>query len=167
MTPVPEPPGDIRAQLAAALNPHHPKRAAFLVPRDAELLDVQAMREAGIYVTERSEGTLVSLDLELTELFTSAGTGDQFDVAMAEILDLPEDKISAERHCRGNMPIVARMVQARDSEDHVVQEAVASPLGLLATCDALLSHVPEGGALLILPPIYAISRRVAMRWVER
>src|SRR3982751_197874 len=142
MTPVPEPPGDIRAQLAAALNPHHPKRAAFLVPRDAALLDVAAVREAGFYVTERPEGTLVSLDPDLSIPFIQADKGDQFEVAMAEILGLPEDKITAEGHCRGNMPIVARMVQARDSEDHVVQEAVASPIGLLATLDALHPHVP-------------------------
>jgi hypothetical protein len=114
---VPEPPRDIEAQLLAAIDVDHPKRACFCVPADQYLIPPSI----DAYVVRRPEG-------------------------------------SASR---------ARVVQARDAEGNVITEATASPWGFLETCDALESHVPEGGQLVILLPITAISRRVAMRWVQR
>lgn len=167
MTPVPEPAGDIRAQLAAALNPGHPKRAAFLVPRDAEGLNAPEFRAAGVSVTERPEGVLVTLDDMLAAAFAAAPEGDGFDVVMAQILGYPEDKATVVSRCGGRPTTVARAVQARDADGHVVQEAYASPLGLLETCAAVQQHIPPGGRLEILPPLLAMSRRVAMRLVEQ
>jgi hypothetical protein len=167
VTPVPEPAGDVRAQLAAALAPYGPKRAAFLVPRDAQGLDPAEFRNAGVYVAEREEGMLVTLEQSLAEAFNDAPEGDDFDRVMAEILGYPEDKHTVVSRCRGKPATVARAVQARDAEGHVVQEAFCSPLGLLETCAAVQQHVPPGGSLEILPPILAMSRRVAMRLVEQ
>jgi hypothetical protein len=50
--------------------------------------------------------------------------------------------------------------------EHVVTEAFTSPLGFFETIEAIERHVPEDGQLVILSPVLAIMRRVAMRWVE-
>lgn len=167
MTPVPEPAGDIRAQIAATLDHNHPKRACYMVPEDAERLDLKALPQ-GIYAAQRAEGTLVTTDLELAELFDGAPaeTG-AFDRVMAEILGYPEDKATAVARCRGKPARHARAVQARDAAGHVITEIFASPVGFLPACAAMQAHVPAGGRLVIMSPAAAISRRVAMRWVEQ
>jgi hypothetical protein len=118
---VPEPPRDIEAQLLAAIDVDHPKRACFCVPADQYLIPPSI----DAYVVRRPEGSLVTLHKRLAEAFERSAD----DTTMAWILGYPEPK-----------PVIA---------------------------DAIESHVPEGGQLVILLPITAISRRVAMRWVQR
>jgi hypothetical protein len=167
VTPVPEPAGDIRAQIAATLDRNHPKRACYMVPEDAERLDLEALPQ-GVYAVQRTEGTLVTTDLGIAELFDAApAETDAFDRVMAEILGYPEDKATAVARCRGKPAVYARAVQARDAIGHVVTEVFASPVGFLPACAAIQEHVPARGRLVIMSPAAAISRRVAMRWVEQ
>lgn len=159
MMPVPEPAGDIEAQLLAALDPDHPKRACFCVPQDAHIVP----RSLDAYIIDRPEGTLVTLHKQLAEAFERSAD----DVTMAWLLGYPEDKMTVVERCHGRPAIEARAVQARDESEHVVTEAFCSPLGFLMTVAAIERHVPEGGRLVVLDPVLAITRRVAMRWVER
>jgi hypothetical protein len=156
---VPEPPRDIEAQLLAAIDVDHPKRACFCVPADQYLIPPSI----DAYVTRRPEGTLVTLHKRLAEAFERSAD----DTTMAWILGYPEPKPVIAERCQGMDASRARVVQARDAEGNVITEATASPWGFLETCDALESHVPEDGQLVIMLPITAISRRVAMRWVQR
>jgi hypothetical protein len=162
--PVPEPAGDVVAQIAAMLDPEHPKRAVFVVPQDAARL---SNPPAGVFVVERPEGTLVTRRSELAGMFRQASSDAiEFDRHMALILGLPEAKPDIDERCRGNAKL-ARMVQARDAGGHVVQECVVSHLYFLPACAAMQEHVPARGRLVIMSPAAAISRRVAMRWVEQ
>jgi hypothetical protein len=159
MTPVPEPAGDIRAQLQATLDPTHPKRACFLVPGDAEHLKLDALPE-GAYAAVRPEGTLITADKQLAEFFETIPSETRvFDTAMAGILGLTEVKPLVR-------PLDGRAVQARDAQGHVIIETFVSPTGLLDACAEMQRHVPPGGELVILGSISAIARRIAMRWVD-
>ena len=159
MLPVPEPPRDIEAQLRAALDPDHPKRACFCVPLDQHLVPPSL----DAYIVRRPEGTLVTLYKRLAEAFERAAD----DTTMAWLLGYPEPKPIVMERCGGQDAVRARVVQARDCEGSVVTEAYTSPWGFLETCVEMERHVPDGGELAILMPIMAISRRVAMRWVQR
>jgi hypothetical protein len=159
MMPVPEPAGDIEAQLRATLDVDHPKRCCFCVPADAHLIP----RTIDAYIVERPEGTLVTLHKQLADAFERSAD----DITMAWLLGYPEPKPTVVERCHGRPVTLARAVQARDAEEHVVTEAFASPLGFLMTCGVLKQHVPGDGRLVILSPVLAIMRRVAMRWVER
>jgi hypothetical protein len=166
MTPVPEPAGDIRAQLAAVLDPTHPKRACFLVPGDAERLKLDGLPK-GAYAAVRDEGTLVTRERQLAVAFECADSAtDAFDTAMAEILGLPEAKPLMVERCRGQPELYARAVQARDAGGHVVCETFASPIGFLGACKVMAKHVPPGGQLVTIGAVIAISRRIAMRWLD-
>jgi hypothetical protein len=163
--PVPEPAGDIRAQLAAVLDPAHPKRACYMVPADVERLDLKALPR-GAFAATRPEGTLVTTEIKLAARFDASPLEPEaFDRAMAEILDYPEAKPDIADRCQGNAKL-ARTVQARDAAGHVVTEAATSAMRFLDTCAALQAHVPPGGQLVIMSPAAAISRRVAMRWID-
>ena len=159
MTPVPEPAGDIRAQLQATLDPAHPKRACFLVPGNAEHVDLHALPE-GAYAAVRPEGTLITADKQLAAFFEAIPSETRaFDTAMAGILGLTEVKPLAR-------PLDGRAVQARDAQGHVIIETFVSPMGLLDACTEMARHVPPGGELVILGSISAIARRIAMRWLD-
>lgn len=161
MTPIPEPPGDIRAQLAAVLDPDHPKLACFLVPEDAKNLAIPEEGIPGLIVVRRDEGVLVTVDPERAELFR-AGYDEP---TMARILGYPECKDEIARRCPRPVSRHARSVQARDSGGHVVTEAFCSPLAFLPTCAAMARHVPPGGELVVMAPTHSIARRVALRWI--
>lgn len=160
MTPVPEPPGDIRAQLEAVLDPQHAKRACFLVPEDAAHLKLPE-EGWGVIVVERAEGTLVTLDPEVAELFEHSAD----ESTMALILGYPESKDVTVQRCPRPVSERARAVQARTGTGHVVTEAFSSPVAFLPTVAAMQRHVPPGGQLVVLSPTAAIARRVAMRWI--
>lgn len=159
MTPVPEPPRDIEAQLRATIDVDHPKRACFCVPADQHLIP----SSIDAHVVQRAEGTLVTLHRRLAEAFQRSAD----DTTMAWLLGYPESKPVVVERCGGQHVTRARAVQARDADGAVITEAYASPFGFLETCMAMQSHVPEGGQLAILLPFESISRRVAMRWVQR
>jgi len=159
MMPVPEPPRDIEAQLEAALDVDHPKSACFCVPADCYLIPASI----DAYVVRRPEGTLVTLHRRLAQAFERSAD----DMTMAWVLGYPESKPVVVGRCGGQHVTRARAVQARDADGAVITEAYASPFGFLETCMAMQSHVPEGGQLAILLPYESISRRVAMRWVQR
>lgn len=156
---VPEPAGDIRAQIAAVLDPSHPKRAAFLVPEDAVNLQWECLPE-GVYAASREEGVLITTLYPMAEAF-EACPSEQFDRVMAVILGYPEAKPDIEMWCQGN-PARARVVQARDPMGHVIQEAIASGPRLLDTAEAFKPY----GELVILQPAAALQRRIALRWVQ-
>ena len=159
MMPVPEPPRDIEAQLRAALDVDHPKPACFCVPLDQHLIP----STIDAFVVERPEGTLVTLHRRLAEAFKKSAD----DTTMAWVLGYPEAKPVVAERCCGDHVNRARAVQARDPDGCVITEAFASPAGFLETCAEIARHVPDGGELAILMPIMAISRRVALRWVQR
>lgn len=161
MTPVPEPPGDIRAQLAAVLDPQHAKQACFLVPEDARGLSIPEAGIDGLIVVRRVEGVLVTTSTVRAGMFR-AGCDEP---TMAAILDYPEPKTVTAERCPKPVSQRARAVQARDGAGHVVTEAFCSPLAFLPTCAEMQRHVPAGGRLVILSPTAAIARRVALRWI--
>lgn len=158
MPVVPEPAGDIAAQLRATLDPDHPKRACFCVPADVHVIP----RTLAAYIVDRPEGTLVTLQKQLADRFLRSAD----DVTLAEIFGYPEPKPTVFARCCGQPEIQARVVQARDADEHVVSEAIASSLGFWETVDAIERHVPENGCLVIISPRMAIMRRIAMRRVE-
>jgi len=160
MSPVAEPAGDIRSQLAAVLDAEHPKLACFVVP--ANRPDIPKIR-AGLRRVDHDEGTLLTTREPLARLFQAYGPGD--DEVMAHILGYPEPKGVVVSRCRGMPHLVARAVQARDEWDHVVTEAYCSPVGFFATVEAMRQHVPAGGSLAVLGPIHAVGRRIALRWI--
>src|SRR5580765_4928 len=163
MQPVAEPAGDIRAQLAAVMDPQHPKLACFVVPEDKYLVPLVL----NAFIETRSEGTLVTTNEDLANSFRCAPEEPSaFDRIMADILGYPEDKALVVSRCRGAPAANARAVQARDAVGHVVTETFASPIGLLDACAEMARHVPPGGELVILGSISAIARRIAMRWLD-
>ena len=158
--PDPEPPGDIRAQLAAVLDPEHPKRACFMVPEDARNLQMpEGGLPPGVFTVRRDEGTLVTVDERRAKMFY----GDASDVTMAQILGYPEDKDTVLKRCPRAPGHTARAVQARTHSGHVVTEALCSGVGLLPTVAEMQRHVPPGGKLVILSPTASIARRIALR----
>lgn len=162
--PIPEPAGDIRAQLAAVMDDQHPKRACFLVPQNA----CQIPLVPGAYVEARPEGTLVTRDGALADQFWDAPSEtDAFDRVMAEILGYPEHKALVAARCDGDPARNAFAVQARDAEGYVVTEAYASAQGLVETFDAMKAHAPPGGGVWIMTPIESISRRIMLRLAEQ
>jgi hypothetical protein len=160
MTPTPEPAGDIKAQLAAVLDPEHPKRACFLVPEDM----TQIPHGLNAIVVARAEGVLVTQDQACADAFSSASNQpDSFDRTMAEILGYPEAKPDVVVACDKQPFNRARAVQARDKDGHVITEACCSPGRLAETQDALQAHVPTGGKLVVVTPLEALARRILLR----
>lgn len=150
MTPVPEPAGDLRAQLAAVLDPSHPKAAMLVVPGNV----VPAV-PGDVCVITRPQGTLITRDLALAHDFIWGKTSE---ADMAQLLGYPEHKDAVVMACGGDLSL-ARAVQARDAEGNVVTEAFASPAGFERTKTAIATHVPPGGSLVVLTPAAAILRR--------
>lgn len=163
MTPVPEPAADLVAQLAAVVDPEHPKRAMLVVPGNA----VPAELPDHVYVCARVEGTLITGSAIIASLFDHVPTmnGALDDASMASILGYPEDKSEVIQNCAGDLTR-ALAVQARDAAGNVVTEAFASPPGLFRTATALTGHVPSGGYLVTLTPAASITRRLALRAKE-
>lgn len=157
----PEPPGDIRAQLAAVLDPAHPKLACYLVPEDAKGLAIPEEGIPGLIVVRRAEGVLVTVEDWRAELFRQAAD----EPTMALILGYPEDKDQVAERSPRPAGLHARVVQARTRSGHVVTEACCSGIGLLPTVAELQRHVPPGGDLVITSPVAAVARRVALRWI--
>jgi hypothetical protein len=161
MKPVPEPPGDIRAQLAAVLDPSHPKLACFMVPDDAANLKIPEEGIPGLIVVRRAEGVLVTTDRTRAEMFREAAD----ETTMAQILGYPEAKDLIAERCPKPPGQTARCVQARTRTGHVITEACCSGIGLLPTVAELRRHVPPDGDLVIMSPVASIARRIALRWI--
>jgi hypothetical protein len=156
LSPFPEPAADIAAQIAAVLDPDHPKRAAFVPPGN----EVPPLASDAIVVT-RPEGALVTTDARLAAMFEAAVD----DATMALILGYPEHKEDVLRNCGGQWSAVIA-VQARDAKGNVITDAIASPAGAEQTVAALALHVPEGGELVVITPVEMINRRLALRALE-
>jgi hypothetical protein len=140
---LPEPRRDIAAQIAAMLDPDHPKDAVFIA----------AGNEDALSVVVRPEGVLLTTDQRKAAAFR-AGVDD---VGMARILGYPEAKLAA---ILGGDPC---LVQVRDRDGSVVQEAVSSAAKAAATADALAHYRPEGGSIIVLSPADAMRRRLTLR----
>lgn len=157
---IPEPAGDIRAQLTALMTSAHPKRACFIVPDNyLPSRRVEALLEV------REEGQLYTEDEAIALAFRHAPKAPEaaFDRAMAQILGYPEAKPDVLLACQGRLFTLARVVQARDAQDWVVHEAMTSPAMLGYTTEELQKHVPSGGRLAVLTPADVIRRRLALR----
>jgi len=160
MMPFPEPKGDIRAQLAAVMDPDHPKRACFVVPEDAG----QIPYVLNAFIEARAEGTLVTRDEDWANAFRCFPSETvAFDRSMADILGYPEAKDRVIAACGGRPVANARAVQVWDVDGWVIIEAFASPAGLRETKAELERHVPPGGSMNVLTPIEAIGRRLLLR----
>lgn len=162
MTPVPEPHSDLLAQLAAVLDPAHPKVAMLLVPGNENEIPVSLVGSA--CVVSRPEGTLITCDAARAAAFKR---GPVDAPLMARILGYPEDKDEVVRRCEvtGDASQV-RAVQARNAQGAVITEAFASYAGLQPTIRALAEHVPLGGELVVLWARESILRRVSRRFAE-
>lgn len=153
----PEPVADVVAQINAALDPLHPKPAAFVVPGNV----VPGRLPPSAHVVSRPEGTLITLDAALAAQFAAGAD----DATMAAVLGYPESKLDVIRNCAGDCAR-ALAVQARDAEGNVVSEALCSPSGLSRTVAVMSAHVPAGGQLKILTPTAGIERRLMLRAAE-
>lgn len=141
-----EPMRDIQAQIAALIDPQHPKKAVFLAPGNLpdHLPDVLAIH--------RPEGTLLTENEALAHLYRSANP--LTDDLMAEILGYPEPKSSV---CFDPYPLV---VQALDMNGCVITEAASSHAHSAETITELQRHVPKGGRLNITTLTDALNRRI-------
>jgi hypothetical protein len=163
---IPEPAGDIRAQLRAVIDPEHPKRACFATRENYGIaLPLDADADVETYSDKRREGCLFTIDAALAKAFRAAPAEPEaeFDRAMAAILGYPEAKPDVLLACQGRLFTLARVVQARTAEDWVVHEALTSPAMLGYTTEELQNHVPSGGRLVVLTPADVIRRRLALR----
>lgn len=160
MIPIAEPASDIRAQIAALLDPAHPKIAVYAVPANEK--DIPDGLPPYVLSIKREEGTLLTTDPRRAALFGRRAD----DAAMAWLLGYPEDKGRVVARCGGD-PNLAIAVQARTREGAVVTEAFTSRPGLDATIDAIGRHVPAGGSLELLRPQDAVGRRLVLRVTEK
>jgi hypothetical protein len=160
MMPFPEPKGDIRAQLAAVMDPDHPKRACFVVLEDAG----QIPYVLNAFIETRPEGTLITTSEDWANAFRCFPSEPVlFDRSMAGVLGYPEAKDDVVQNCAGRPVANARAVQVWDADGWVIIEAFASPVGLQAAQDELRQHIPPGGSMVVLTPIEAIGRRLLLR----
>ena len=150
MTPIPEPTADVRAQIAAMLDPRHPKKAALVVPGN----EVPAVED--VIRVERSSGTLLTRDPVRAAAFAD---GHEHDATMAWILGYPEPKDAALAACPEAW---LRVVQACDWQGNVITEALCSPGWLDRTGVALRRH----GDVRLLTVPEALGRRFALRCDE-
>jgi hypothetical protein len=149
---MPEPASDVRAQIAALLDPAHPKVAVFVSPWNvADLPDVPFSMKL-----IRGEGVLVTEKPEKMRIFAAWPLDDD---KMALILGYPESKTAALGACP---PGYLRVVQARDRQGSVITEALCSPLWLEPTQKALAPH----GDLVVMMPAQVVWRRIALRTEE-
>lgn len=144
----PEPAEDLQAQIDALRDPSHPKAAVFVAAGNEN--EMPALPR-DVYVARRREGTLLTVDPGLATLYSQMPHITDADVA--RLLGYPETK--ADVMAKGN----AVVVQARDAQDRVVTEACATVPNIKVTCDALRTHVPKGGQLVILSVLEALQRR--------
>lgn len=159
MIPIPEPAADVAAQVAAMLDPEHPKAAALVV-RGNEVPFLPT--PLGVYAVEQPIGTLLTRDAARADTFAERCD----DRTMAWILGYPESKDDVVANCDRRPIALARAVQARDHDGNVITEAFASPGGLARTMYVLKEHVPPGGVLAVLTPVDAIGRRLVLRELE-
>ncbi len=148
---MPEPACDIRAQIAAVLDPRHPKAVMFAAPDNRG--DVPALGEI---VMAKPWGTLVTDSAGLREAF---GRGMPDDAGMAAILGYPEPKNAALAACPGAF---LRVVQACDWQGNVITDALCSPGWLERTAAALAPH----GNIRILTVLEGFARRLMLRCRE-
>ena len=160
---VPEPKGDIQAQLRAVLDPEHPKRACFVVPQDYAGAGHFCIDKG--FMEERHEGRLFTCHKAQALAFRQAPRYPEaaFDAAMAEILGYPEAKPDVMMRCGGGLFGGAQVVQARDGDAWVIHEALTSPAMLECTTQELQRHVPPEGVLMVLTPVKALERRLLLR----
>lgn len=112
---MPEPPGDIQAQLVALADPNNPKDSMFL-PRGSV---VPEDLPPGVIVRQRPEGVLITRNASKAALFEQAPPNDER--ALAYILGYPETKQDA---AASESP---RVVQGKDDDGNVVYESAVSP----------------------------------------
>lgn len=112
---MPEPPGDIQAQLVALADPNNPKDSVFL-PRGSV---VPEDLPPGVIVRQRPEGVLITRNASKAALFEQAPPNDER--ALAYILGYPETKQDA---AASESP---RVVQGKDDDGNVVYESAVSP----------------------------------------
>ena len=132
-----------------------------MVPEDAANLSIPPEGIPGLHIATRDEGVLVTTDLDLAVMFDH----EYSEPVMAQILGYPEDKLLTGERCPHPISHRARAVQARDAEGHVITEAFCSPAAFFETYAAVARHVPSDGDLIVMLPVAAIARRVAMRWI--
>ena len=142
--PLPEPPADVRAQLAAVADKRNPKRAAFL-PRGT---DVPVTK--GLHRASRREGTLITSDAAKHRLFRQSPT--LTDTTMAGLLDYPESKGEA---IASGLPV---MVQGVTPEGAVAHESLASPAGVPAAAAKAGAIAPD---VRVMTVPGALRRRLA------
>jgi hypothetical protein len=118
----PEPICDIQAQLRALLDPGHPKRAVWI----AEGTVFFMLQADGIAdLTLPGQGTLYASEHDCGRL-----EDEPTEERLAELLDYVEPKSGIIAQPALWYPVV----QARDADDHVVWEQIASWKRLTETC---------------------------------
>lgn len=138
----PEPQSDIEAQIEAMLDPDNPKDVVFIA-KGTEIPEVPYNVEK----IERPEGTYLTNNFDkFKKIFDNPNmTDDQ----VAEVLGIPVPKSQV----AGENPEV---VQARDAEGNVVNEAVGAE-----NAQAVAETVPPGGTVTTRTPEEAQAERAA------
>lgn len=145
-----EPDEDIEAQIAALCDPTHSKDAMFLAPSN----DVPVTLSPDVRVVCRADGTLLTTDEAKAKRFFESLELSERD--MAEILGYPEAKSDVMAAGAGVI------VQARNSRGAIVMEAAASFPRLGETVAAVTKQIPLGGAIAVISPLEALSRRASL-----
>jgi hypothetical protein len=138
----PEPASDIQAQIDSMLDPANPKDAVFI----AAGTEVPAL-PGNVRRIDRPEGVYLTTNADKANQILSAPTVT--DDMVAEFLGIPVPKSQV----AGENPEV---LQARDAEGNVVNEAVGQENG-----QAVAETVPAGGTVTTTTPEQAQAERAA------
>ncbi len=139
---MPEPAGDIAAQIGAVADPRSAKQSAFI----AKGSPMPAALPAGLRKVTKPAGTLVTSSAQHAKQFAKQ------PARVASLLGYPESKKQA---MAGGKPVV---VQGRTPHGAVVHESLASPRGLSMAKRAAAAAAPGGKVVLTTPPAVLVRR---------
>jgi hypothetical protein len=142
---MPEPAGDIAAQIAAVADPKSPKDAAFVV-RGQSMPKIPAH----LSVVPRAEGTLITSNPFKAGVFRGAPT--LHDGLMSFVLGYPETKAQAGA---AGAPVMVQSVTPRGAVAH---ESAASLPGLAAAIERARQIAPSGNVR-VMTPAQSLQRR--------
>lgn len=143
-----EPRADLEAQIAYMLDLRSRKHAVFIAG-DCEVPPYPRH----LYTARRKEGVLLSTRKDYAQRFAEADPLEE--ELMAELLDYPSSKWEVMRSGQ------VTALQIRDAQEHVVKDAIVSPLNGSYAAFAC-SFIPEGGRIVEIDPIAAMDRRRAL-----
>ena len=146
---VPEPAGDIAAQLAAMMDPNNPRKGVFV----AEGTPMPQLPAGVAVVTKKGQGTFITTDPTLAR--SIKGTKHLDDKQIANFLGIPHAK--AEIAARTDNPLA---ITAKDKNGNVVASAATDTTDS-PNATAIKDQVPPGGSVVTQTPEQLLAEREA------